>query len=174
MRIVRIFLGIGLILCFVGMCLRFVVASQGHSNEREEEQKSTTPTKDDRTSLIIDTHEDDTVVLTIDQDVYERGKDIFKKNCRCCHDFDRYVGGPQLVYRDDYEFVFHKRRPDYSFWYIMDSDSLAASGDEWAIKMKKDYPMNRMMSFKNSLSKQEVRDVVEYINYKSRIKNCIH
>lgn len=100
----------------------------------------------------------------------ELGREVFKKYCGCCHSFDRFVGAPQLVYRDDYEFVFHRRMPNYSYWYIMNSDSLYESGDPWAWKMKTDYPNNKMPSFNSILNDAEVKSVVNYINYRTTNK----
>lgn len=112
--------------------------------------------------------------VEISSEQLESGKDIFRKNCACCHSFDRDVVGPRLVYRNDYEFLFHRKRPDYMGLYIMNSDSLYAAGDEWVKKMRKDYPMNRMIQFKEVLTKKECEDVVAFINYRTTHQPCVH
>lgn len=112
--------------------------------------------------------------VEISSEQYESGRDIFRKNCACCHSFDRDIGTPRLVYRNDYEFLFHEKKPEYMVLYIMNSDSLYASGDEWVKKMRKDYPMNKMPQFKGVLTVKECQDVVAFINYKTTHKPCPH
>lgn len=119
---------------------------------------------------------DDTIFpsVEISSEQFESGRNVFRKNCACCHSFDRDIGTPRLVYRNDYEFLFHEKRPEYMGLYIMSSDSLYAAGDEWVKKMRKDYPMNKMPQFKDVLTDGECRDVVAYVNYRTTHKPCVH
>ncbi|WP_439880111.1 c-type cytochrome [Pontibacter sp. MBLB2868] len=89
------------------------------------------------------------------------GKAIFEGNCTACYSIDAQVVGPAL--KDA-----HKRRGDeWLTKFIKNSQELVQSGDKDAVALYNEFNKIQMPAFGNSLSDEDVANVIAYIKAES-------
>lgn len=88
---------------------------------------------------------------------YDKGKEIFKAYCRCCHSFKDDMIAPRMKYMNNEDYMFH---------YISNPDSLRKSGDIYSNDLKFKYPGNSMPQFNEVLSNEQIKCVIKFINYR--------
>lgn len=83
------------------------------------------------------------------------GETLFKNNCLVCHDVHEQKVGPALA-------DIHNRRPiEWIKAFILNSQKVIQSGDEYAVNLYNEYNQTLMTSF--DFSDDELNSVIEYI-----------
>ena len=83
------------------------------------------------------------------------GEALYKANCTSCHAIKEKVIGPALM-------GISKRRPeDWIIKWVKNSSSVIKSGDEYGIKLFKEYNGVAMTSF--NLKDDEIKAILSYI-----------
>lgn len=100
---------------------------------------------------------------------YVRGKHVFQRYCNTCHE------SPERKITDNYTFdhIFERypyAKRDYFPRFIFDSRQLRASGDRYAKEIHKEYDTNYDHHFRDSLSHQELIDLIIFLNYAPKDK----
>lgn len=91
----------------------------------------------------------------LDQELVSEGETLFKNNCQVCHEIHTQKVGPALANITD-------RRPvDWIKSFILNSQRVIQSGDEYAVNLYNEYNQTLMTSF--DFSDQELNAVIEYI-----------
>jgi cytochrome c2 len=91
----------------------------------------------------------------LNQELVAAGATLFKNNCQVCHEIHETKVGPALV-------DIHNRRPiEWTKSFILNSQRVIQSGDEYAVNLYNQYNQTLMTSF--DFSDNELNSVIEYI-----------
>jgi mono/diheme cytochrome c family protein len=97
--------------------------------------------------------------IPTDESVISNGKTLFENNCAVCHAVHEQVVGPAL--KD-----VHERRPlPWLKGFIINSQKVIQSGDEYAVELYNEYNKTEMPSF--DYSDDEVLSILAYIKQES-------
>lgn len=104
-------------------------------------------------------------LASIQEDMAERGEELFTTNCSSCHKMDQRYVGPPL--RD----VVDKRSPEYVMNMILNPDEMVKKHPA-AKKMLAEYMTP--MPYQN-VSREEARAILEYLRFvnKNETKNSV-
>lgn len=91
----------------------------------------------------------------------ERGRRLFQAHCTPCHDVHREMVGPMLAS------IPRKRNEEWLIRFILNSQQVVASGDEYASHLYQQYNYQVMPSFKNEFSTNDIREILRYIESES-------
>ena len=91
----------------------------------------------------------------LNAELISAGETLFKNNCLVCHEIHEQKVGPALA-------DIHNRRPvDWIKAFILNSQKVIQSGDEYAVNLYNEYNQTLMTSF--DFSDDELNAVIEYI-----------
>jgi mono/diheme cytochrome c family protein len=91
----------------------------------------------------------------LNQELVAAGETLFKNNCQVCHEIHEAKVGPALANITD-------RRPiEWIKSFILNSQRVIQSGDEYAVNLYNEYNQTLMTSF--DFSDDELNSVIEYI-----------
>jgi len=91
----------------------------------------------------------------LNQELVDAGATLFKNNCQVCHEIHEAKVGPALA-------DVHNRRPiEWVKSFILNSQKVIQSGDEYAVNLYNEYNQTLMTSF--DFSDDELNSVIEYI-----------
>lgn len=91
----------------------------------------------------------------LNEELVSAGETLFKNNCQVCHEIHEQKVGPALANVTD-------RRPvDWIKSFIINSQKVIQSGDEYAVNLYNEYNQTLMTSF--DFSDDELNAVIEYI-----------
>lgn len=91
----------------------------------------------------------------LNQELVSAGATLFKNNCQVCHEIHEQKVGPALA-------DVHNRRPiEWIKAFILNSQRVIQSGDEYAVNLYNQYNQTLMTSF--DFSDDELDAVIEYI-----------
>ncbi len=91
----------------------------------------------------------------LNQELVAAGATLFKNNCVVCHEIHEEKVGPALA-------DIHNRRPvEWTKAFIVNSQRVIQSGDEYAVNLYNQYNQTLMTSF--DFSDDELNEVLEYI-----------
>lgn len=97
----------------------------------------------------------------------DAGKKLFNSNCAACHSIGRgKLTGPDL------KGVTEKLELDWLVTFIVSSQSLIASGDEYAVKIFNEYNKIPMPDHRH-LSRENILNILSYIEEKSKPQEAI-
>jgi cytochrome c2 len=98
---------------------------------------------------------DSTASARLNQELIDAGATLFKNNCQVCHEVHEVKVGPALANITD-------RRPlEWIKSFILNSQKVIQSGDEYAVNLYNEYNQTLMTSF--DFSDDELNSVIEYI-----------
>jgi cytochrome c2 len=98
---------------------------------------------------------DSTASASLNQELIDAGATLFKNNCQVCHEVHEVKVGPALANITD-------RRPlEWIKSFILNSQKVIQSGDEYAVNLYNEYNQTLMTSF--DFSDDELNSVIEYI-----------
>lgn len=91
----------------------------------------------------------------LDAALVSAGETLFKNNCQVCHEIHEQKVGPALAN------VTNRRPVDWIKSFIINSQKVIQSGDEYAVNLYNQYNQTMMTSF--DFSDDELNSVIEYI-----------
>ena len=107
------------------------------------------------TSFYIQAQDSTAVDSELNAELVTAGETLFKNNCLVCHEIHEQKVGPALA-------DIHNRRPiEWVKSFILNSQKVIQSGDEYAVNLYNEYNQTLMTSF--DFSDDELNAVIEYI-----------
>ncbi len=94
-----------------------------------------------------------------DEAVIAAGEKLFKANCRACHAIDQKLIGPALAG------VYDRRDMDWIKAFIRNSQSVIATGDEYAVALFEEYNKTLMTPF--NLNDSEIESIISYVKFET-------
>lgn len=91
-------------------------------------------------------------------EIYQAGQQHFRTYCNSCHGVHQAKLGPMLAS------ITHKRTEEWLISFILNSQEVIISGDEYANHLFEQYHHVVMPSFNKHLSEQEIRDILLFID----------
>lgn len=98
---------------------------------------------------------------------YQNGRILFQTNCGPCHSIHQELTGPMLAS------ITKKKAERWLIDFIQNSQKVIISGDAYANFMFKQYDNQVMPAFQR-LTDPEIRDILYYIEYDSRLPPDLH
>jgi len=91
-----------------------------------------------------------------DAETIASGENLFKQNCKACHNVDSRLVGPAL------KNVYDRRDLPWIYSFVKNSQKVINSGDDYAVKLFKEYNQTEMTAFA-SFEDKEILSILAYI-----------
>ena len=87
------------------------------------------------------------------------GQKLFKQNCARCHTIGKgKITGPDLK-----DIISRVPNEEWLYHYILNNDSMYRSKDPYTMKLRYEYPKDRMDVFTGVLSEKEIKNIIGFM-----------
>jgi cytochrome c2 len=95
----------------------------------------------------------------VDEPLYGEGEKLFKQNCAVCHSLgSNYITGPGLS-----GILNRVPNEEWAIQYILNNDKMLKMCDPYSMKLRKDFPNDRMIVFEGILQEEQIKKIRIYL-----------